>query len=422
MNLLVIQLARMGDLLQTKRLILSLARAGRVHLLVDGSLTDFASQIYPFAEVHGIAAHAGNCDGFSILEGVLPQLEKLKKQNFNRVYNLNFSGMNLALSTLWPPEIMHGHWLDRGQALMSSWLNLAFRWSSERRTAPLNLMDLWGLLANRPVPPGEVNPKASPKGGGLGVMLAERMARRSVPPAFWARCISAVWQRMGQPNVFLFGTSKEFATGRDIMRELPAGVLNKTENLAGATGLIELSEKISKLDRLLTPDTGGMHLAAHHGVPVEAFFLSSAWAYETGPYGEGHRVWQAIQPCLPCLESQPCPYDVKCLKPIKENLFLKVLSKPEEPAPYPQDLLGLETCFDGLGVCCRPIIENEANYLACEEENGRRRNLRKILSEYSFLKLENGAGYSAKPGSALETAGLYEQIFRESDWMLPQQE
>ena len=420
MRQLVIQLARMGDLLQTKRLVLSLAREGRVHLLVDSSLTAFAAQIYPFAEIHGITAHAGRTGEFSVFEEVLSQLEKLKAQNFDRVYNLNFSGLNLALSTLWPPEAMRGHWFDKGQALRSSWLNLAFRWSSERRTAPLNLMDLWGLLADRPVPPSEVNPKASPKGGGLGVMLAGRMARRSVPPAFLARCISAVWQRMGQPDVFLFGTSAEFAAGKEIMRELPAGVLNKTENLAGATGLIELSEKISKLDRLLTPDTGGMHLAAQHGVPVEAFFLSSAWAYETGPYGEGHRVWQAVQPCLPCLESQPCPYDVKCLAPIKENSFLKVLSKPGEAVSYPPGLIGLETCFDSLGACCRPIIENEPNYLACEEENRRRMNLRRVLAEYSFLKL--GDGYSAGPASALETAGLYEQIFRESDWMLPRQE
>ena len=37
-----------------------------------------------------------------------------------------------------------------------------------------------------------------------------------------------------------------------------------------------------RLDVLLTPDTGIMHLAAHLGVPVFAFFLSSAWCHETG--------------------------------------------------------------------------------------------------------------------------------------------
>lgn len=58
---------------------------------------------------------------------------------------------------------------------------------------------------------------------------------------------------------FLFGTSAEFTAGKEIMRgKRLYGVLNKTENLAGATGLIELSEKISKLDRLLTPDASAL--------------------------------------------------------------------------------------------------------------------------------------------------------------------
>lgn len=61
---------------------------------------------------------------------------------------------------------------------------------------------------------------------------------------------------------------------------------------------------------------------------------------------------------LPCLESQPCPYDVKCLAPIKENSFLKFF-QTREAVSYPPGLIGLETCFDSLG-CATFIIENKA--------------------------------------------------------------
>ena len=53
---LVIQLARFGDLLQTKRLLRSLQADGEVHLLVDDSLKSLAHIVYPGIEVHGIAA------------------------------------------------------------------------------------------------------------------------------------------------------------------------------------------------------------------------------------------------------------------------------------------------------------------------------------------------------------------------------
>lgn len=427
MNQLVIQLARMGDVLQTKRLLLSLAAEGDVHLLVDNSLVSFASHIYPFANVHGITAHASRIATSELLGYLLPQLAELRTHNFQTVYNLNFSGLNLALSTLWKPEILRGHWLDRGQAFKSSWLNLAFRFSGgadKRRTSPLNLMDLWGLLANNPIAPCLVNPAASfrknkdGQKGALGVMLAGRMARRSIPPEFLAKCIAAVCQRMGGAEIFLFGTKQEAAAAKEVMRSLPANLLSQSQNLAGQTSLLELSDHISKLNILLTPDTGGMHLAAHHGVPVEAFFLSSAWAYETGPYGEGHRVWQAVQPCLPCLESQPCPYEVKCLKAFKESSFLKMLFKPESMKQPPEGLIGLDSGVDELGVTYNSITANDLGATFNEAENKRHTALRQLLKEYSFGKLAEGmAERSDIPVG--EASILYEQVFRESDWMLP---
>ena len=55
---LVVQLARFGDLIQTRRLIRSLLAESPVHLLVDGGLTELARLLYPEVTVHGIPAHA----------------------------------------------------------------------------------------------------------------------------------------------------------------------------------------------------------------------------------------------------------------------------------------------------------------------------------------------------------------------------
>ncbi|MBQ4132972.1 MAG: glycosyltransferase family 9 protein [Desulfovibrionaceae bacterium] len=448
---LVIQLARMGDLLQTRRLLAGLAQNDDVHLLVDESLGAFARMIFPFATVHEIAAHGAASQSRSSspdaqsgspesclehscqsrLEPLLPQLAALRAYNFSRIYNLNYSGLNLALSTLWEPSRLRGHWLERGQERRSAWLGLAFRWAAQRRSAPLNLMDLWGLLAPCPLHPEQVNPAASPKGGGLGVMLAGRMARRSIPPELLALHVAALCQRMGWPEVTLFGSSSEQSLAKALMRAMPTAVLAKTRNLAGKTSLKELAGQVAGLDRMLTPDTGGMHLAAHYGVPVEAFFLSSAWAHETGPYGMGHLVWQAFSPCLPCLESENCLHKVQCLNVFSDSKFLQLLSRfrddwpPPEGCRTPGGLLCLKTGFDRLGVLCRHALSPHHDTAAeIAPHDSRRLALREVLAEYNFGKLGEYALMQADmvaPHSDIpEKSQICGQFFRESDWMLPQ--
>ncbi|MBO4301301.1 MAG: heptosyltransferase, partial [Desulfovibrio sp.] len=56
-SFLVLQAARFGDLVQTKRLLLSLAARGEVHLAVDGGLIPLARRLYPFARLHGLSVH-----------------------------------------------------------------------------------------------------------------------------------------------------------------------------------------------------------------------------------------------------------------------------------------------------------------------------------------------------------------------------
>ena len=191
---LVVQLARFGDLLQTRRLVKSLQAAGsEVHLAVDQSLARLAELAFPGAVAHGLPAHrAGSLSAPEFLAAARPVLADLAGAGFGQVYNLNFAGMNFALSTLFDPAAVRGYRLEQGQPRMDPWNKLVFRWTRHRRFAGLNVMDLWGHLADAPLPPGEVNPVARPRGGGLGVVLAGRHSRRSLPPAVLAPLVAAV--------------------------------------------------------------------------------------------------------------------------------------------------------------------------------------------------------------------------------------
>ncbi|NLW80901.1 MAG: glycosyltransferase family 9 protein, partial [Desulfovibrionales bacterium] len=200
---LVIQLARFGDLIQTKRLLVSLMACGEVHLLVDRSLMALARLAFPGVRVHGIAAHG--IHGPAILGLVRDDLQELQADQFHRIYNLNYSGLNFALAGLFPVGQVRGYRLDQGQRVVDAWPAQAMRWTKVRTTRGLNLVDVWGLYADQPVDPERVNPAASSRGPGLGVVMAGQNARRSLPPRVLAPLVHAARQRIGHGPILLLG-------------------------------------------------------------------------------------------------------------------------------------------------------------------------------------------------------------------------
>ena len=406
---LVIQLARFGDLVQTKRLIYSLCRDSETHLCVDASLEELARLVYPPQAgfvLHPMRAH-GQATAAEVLAANATVCKTLAAEHFDTIYNCNSSGMNAALATLFPPERVRGLRNLSGQPMRETWMQLAFRWTSERRLAPLNLADYWALFAPEPIAPEQVNPVAEPGGKGLGVVLAGRMARRSLPPEALAPIVQVMAASLPSHKrtapVFLLGSAAEKPLARELARLLPPRVTAKLHDLTGKTDWAGLLDTLRDLDVVLSPDTGAMHLAAHCGTPVIAFFLSSAWAWETGPYGLGHRVVQAVQPCLPCVETQTCPRAVACLDLFRSQKLLHWLSRSggmelEIPGGW-----FLRSSLDALGLRWDGAESHDMQGVA-------RERLR-ILTAAHF-----GINLAADMSQAEDAAAM---LFQERDWMLP---
>ena len=409
-HVLVVQLARFGDILQTKRLVLSLAaRGARVHLAVDRSLAGLAGRAFPDVVVHGLAAHGSGADPARVMTANMPVMASLRRMGFQAVYNLNLSGLNFALAALFDPDTVRGYRYDHGQFLRDKWPELGMRWSRFRRRAGLNLVDFWGLLAEHPVAPGEVNPVARPKGGGVGVVLAGRHSRRSLAPAVLAAACGAVLAGTGFKGLTLLGTKAERPLARALLDALPATARDQVENLAGATSMDDLFDVVGSLDLLMTPDTGTMHLAAHLGTPVTALFTASAWAWETGPYGLGHRVWQAQADCLPCLETEQCHMGLACHEPFTSRDFLRHLAGNPE-FEHPPGLLGLASAMDALGLTFHVVMGHDP-------DAERRRTFRSLAGDWAGLNALGPA--MAEPTDKALAAELFQDLFQERDWMSP---
>lgn len=393
---LVIQLARFGDILQTKRLIQSLTSAGETHCLVDKSLAPLTQMVFPQAVVHGIAAHFQH--GPHPFAAMYADLAELERVDFDRILNINFSGLNFALAGMFPDGRVRGYHQRHGQRSMDWWPSLVMRWTRERSRHALNLVDIWGLYADTPVSPELVNPPATPRGGGLGVVMAGQQARRSLPPDLLAPLVHAAYRRIGHGPIFLLGTTAEQRAAARLASLLSGGMRERVRDMTGRTSWTSLLEIVAGLDLVLSPDTGTMHLAAHLGVPVLAFFLSSAWCHETGPYGKGHLVLQALEDCSPCLETAPCPRGVACRRVFSDPALLRLVSGAGNGDARGWCLM--ESEFDALGVTYRSVFGRDAGL-------EQRRRFRSMAARMAGIPFPDVVGCDAQ------------HWMHERDWMLP---
>lgn len=135
-------------------------------------------------------------------------------------------------------------------------------------------------------------------------------------------------QQLDAP-VLLLGAGKEAALGAEIAA-LARGA--DCRNLAGTTSLAEAFALIAAARRMVTNDTGLMHVAAALDVPQVALFGSSS-PLHTPPLSEQAQViWlkndPAYQPaldCAPCFE-RACPLGhLRCLNDITPQRVLQAL-------------------------------------------------------------------------------------------------
>jgi lipopolysaccharide heptosyltransferase II len=138
-------------------------------------------------------------------------------------------------------------------------------------------------------------------------------------------------------KIIIFGDKNEQKLGRRIEAALGRNVLD----LTGRTSLGQTAAVMSHCSLILCNDSGPMHLASAVGTPVLALFFSTHFV-ETGPYGVNHLVMHPMLDCFPCQGTASCT-DKKCLKMIPvdavEELIINrndiMIHPTEAPENYP---------------------------------------------------------------------------------------
>ncbi|MDQ7837894.1 MAG: glycosyltransferase family 9 protein [Thermodesulfobacteriota bacterium] len=135
-------------------------------------------------------------------------------------------------------------------------------------------------------------------------------------------------------KVVLLGSDDEKCLAEVIRRNL-SKENSRVVDLIGKTTLKTLGGVLERCQYLITGDTGTMHMAASVGTPVIALFYGTAYPWETGPYGTGHLVLYADEPCAPCSNPEDCAFGHRCRKAITPEHVYGALEIAEAMKRYP---------------------------------------------------------------------------------------
>ena len=330
MRILVLNLTRLGDLLQSQPTVAGLtARGHRVGL---ACLENFAPAaelmqgldcVFPFPGARLLARL--DQDWRLALASYQEALDRVRREFAPElVINLTPSEPARLMAMSVGAQQTRGFALDDHgfNADTSAWAAFLQLASTSRGASPFNIVDIFrriGGLGGAPDGQGGFGLRgpaeaarsealerlrgllpAHPARGYVALQLGASEDRRRWPVERFAQVARGLCDAGFVP--VLVGTTAEQPLGQRLRDQAGASVID----LMGATDLPELAAVLANCRLLITNDTGTMHLAAGLSIPCLAIFLATAQPWDTGPYLPGSICLEPDLPCHPCAFGQDC--------------------------------------------------------------------------------------------------------------------
>jgi heptosyltransferase-1 len=313
----MIQLARLGDLVQSLPAFVSLTTRypdRPLDLLCPAPLADLG-RLFPkvghVLEWNGEQWHAwaesfvGECQPEQ-LRKIEQYLAKLTTESYKLAYVLNHHPRAILAATLLATEVQGPNLRGPLDEELSPWASYLRRVAQIRGSNRIHLSDTFcGLCGVTPPPvppvlglplidlPDDLAEVGISAGQWIAVVVGAGDADRSIPIAVWVDWIATVLAHDSLCAVVLVGTERDQTIALAIQDGLSPMIAGRLWDATGRTTLPQLATVLKRCHWAVGADTGPLHLAAAVGTSAMGFYFSRARVHETGPYGQGHWVWQA---------------------------------------------------------------------------------------------------------------------------------
>lgn len=346
----IVNLTRLGDLLQTSPTIAGLRRMhpeASITLVAEKNFAEVCEAIPGVDRVHrldmdrlGHLLLGGPGRVGEAYHAVRGWVEELRAERFELALNFSSSRMSAVLLSLLDVPDVRGWSMTRDghRAIQTPWARLFAAMCLNRRVAPFNLVDSYrgvagclgapdGGLSFTIGDPARARVAALLQAAGVtgearlvALQLGASRTIRQWPIAAFARLARDLVS--AGHTVVLIGGRGERPLAEELLAACGDGAAG-TVDLCGRTSIAELGALLERSSLLVTGDTGPMHMAAATRTPVVGLFFGPALPFDTGPYGEDHVVLHAGVACAPCDHAVHC-LDPFCRRTLSPELVAAV--------------------------------------------------------------------------------------------------
>ncbi len=313
MRILVAQMTRMGDMLQTSTLVRAIktrwpeahitAMVRRMGKSIAQRHPDVDDVLIYEEEQMFLDLRSGDSDKLlRAYNQVEDYVRQINEGHFNLAYNCTHSlgsGMLLKFTNI--PEVVGAHLSDDGQFILrGKWTNYFFTSIFQRQYSDINLCDVFrNLMDDAPLcqelvfevtddDRREVDEILDRHGVGPDDFVACFQLGASDEEKRWpVQQFADLARRMGKTHnakIFLVGVKDEAPLGEELLRNAPGAA----HALFGQTSIPQLAALLERSKVLVTNDTGTMHIAAAVKCPIVLLSVGYVHFRETGPFGAGH--------------------------------------------------------------------------------------------------------------------------------------
>ncbi len=418
-EVLIINLTRMGDLIQTTPVIQGLKekyRDLRITLLASSSFASICKHlplidrviIFDIKKVIDLVTGGRIIEGYRYVEEIL---DTINDTRYDLAVNFTHSADSAVLTSLINTKEVRGISMDaEGYSVKRHpWIRYFFNVIPSREFNPFHLCDMHlkvcevspvkkGLHLNVPdeamhwINELLVRKRYNSNGPVIALQLGASAEDKRWPVASFAALADLLQKELGA-TIILTGARNETEYGVEFERLSRAEIIN----LIGKTDLSQLSATLKGCDLLISNDTGPLHIGTAVGTTVVNISLASVHFRETGPYGEGHYVIVPEIACYPCNFRSDCKTTL-CKKTISPETVLKlvklIFSKNEidslAQAPEWEQVQIFKSFFDSNGLIeYMPLIKNRPIHKATLFTHIYRETWLKILDNNRSIDYEN---------------------------------
>lgn len=305
-KILVIQITRMGDVLQSYPLLKDIKQQypdSDVHILINNVFCEIADIMKEFTILNIDLNKINDSQSYFI-----EVIDNINTIDFDIVFNLNNSPIAKNIFNKIKATQKLGFASDNYDNL--EWAAFVTSFLKNRKLNTINLVDIFRRFLHSQT---NYDKPLLKKEKSIALQCGARNIKRQFEIQHYLDIISYFQDK--HYKIYLLGTSPELPLTDKIFTRL--NNKNNIENLVGKTSILELKNVINKCEHLFTPDTGTMHLSAFCNTPFTAFFCGPAYPFETLGYIEKANF---IMPnssffkCYPCNDESSCPYGLLCHK------------------------------------------------------------------------------------------------------------